>query len=59
MATKEGMVKKTPYGRVRQCTQKRTSGYCTERGDELIEVKATDDKQDSFPGNQEGNVHPL
>ena len=39
MATKEGMVKKTPmveYGNttkgIWKCPQKRTSGYCTERG---------------------------
>ena len=54
MATKEGMVKKTPmveYGNVRK---NGLQAIVLKEGDELIEVKATDDKQDIFLVTKKG-----
>ena len=54
MATKEGMVKKTPmveYGNVRK---NGLQSIVLKEGDELIEVKATDDKQDIFLVTKKG-----
>ena len=54
MATKEGMVKKTPmveYGNVRK---NGLQAIVLKEGDELIEVKATDDKQDIFLVTRKG-----
>ena len=54
MATKEGMVKKTPmveYGNVRK---NGLQAIVLKEGDELIEVKATDDKQDIFLVTKQG-----
>lgn len=54
MATKEGMVKKTPmveYGNVRK---NGLQAIVLKGGDELIEVKATDDKQDIFLVTKKG-----
>lgn len=54
MATKEGMVKKTPmveYGNVRK---NGLQAIVLKERDELIEVKATDDKQDIFLVTKKG-----
>ena len=54
MATKEGMVKKTPmveYGNVRK---NGLQAIVLKEGDELIEVKTTDDKQDIFLVTKKG-----
>ena len=54
MATKEGMVKKTPmveYGNVRK---NGLQAIVLKEGDELIEVKAADDKQDIFLVTKKG-----
>ena len=54
MATKEGMVKKTlmvEYGNVRK---NGLQAIVLKEGDELIEVKATDDKQDIFLVTKKG-----
>ena len=54
MATKEGMVKKTPmveYGNVRK---NGLQAIVLKEADELIEVKATDDKQDIFLVTKKG-----
>ena len=54
MATKEGMVKKTPmveYGNVRK---NGLQAIVLKEGDELIEVKATDDEQDIFLVTKKG-----
>ena len=54
MATKEGVVKKTPmveYGNVRK---NGLQAIVLKEGDELIEVKATDDKQDIFLVTKKG-----
>ena len=54
MATKEGMVKKTPmveYGNVRK---NGLQAIVLKEEDELIEVKATDDKQDIFLVTKKG-----
>ena len=54
MATKEGTVKKTPmveYGNVRK---NGLQAIVLKEGDELIEVKATDDKQDIFLVTKKG-----
>ncbi len=54
MATKDGMVKKTPmveYGNVRK---NGLQAIVLKEGDELIEVKATDDHQDIFLVTKKG-----
>ena len=54
MATKQGMVKKTPMREYEHVRKNGLQAIVLKEGDELIEVKATDDTQDIFLVTKKG-----
>lgn len=54
MATKDGMVKKTPMREYANVRKNGLQAIVLREGDELIEVKATDDKRDIFMVTKKG-----